>query len=61
MSDQWPRGLILLVGFFVVMTAFVWTGIEHNRNPNPDRIPRGPIYLIAAYIVFLLIMCVTAD
>jgi len=36
MSADWPRGLIILIIFFAVLTMFVWGAIENNRDPNSE-------------------------
>ena len=53
MSAEWPRGLIMLVTFFAVLTMFVWGAIENNRNTNSESLKRVTIYFVVFYVFFL--------
>jgi hypothetical protein len=52
-TAEWPRGLIILVTFFAVLTMFVWGAIENNRNPNSESLKRVTIYFVVFYVFFL--------
>jgi hypothetical protein len=53
-NAEWPRGLILLVGFAVVMVCIVRGAIAHNRNPDSAKPGRGPLYVAIAFAAFLV-------
>ena len=56
MSAQWPRGLIILITFLVVLIMFVSGAIEDNQNPNSKRLKHVTMYFVALYAVFLVVV-----
>ena len=61
MSAEWPRGLIILVTFFAVLTMFVWGAIENNRDPNSESLKRVTIYFVVFYVFFLVGLAFFSD
>ena len=54
MSAEWPRGLVILITFFAVLTMFVWGAVENNRNPSSESLRRVTIYFVVFYVFFLV-------
>jgi hypothetical protein len=60
-SADWPRGLIILITFFAVLTMFVWGAIENNRDPNSESLKRVTIYFVVFYVFFLVVVAFFSD
>ncbi len=61
MSADWPRGLIILIIFFAVLTMFVWGAIENNRDPNSESLKRVTICFVVFYMFFLVVVASFSD
>ncbi len=61
MSADWPRGLIILIIFFAVLTMFVWGAIENNRDPNSEGLKRVTICFVVFYMFFLVVVASFSD
>jgi hypothetical protein len=60
-SAEWPRGLMILITFFTVLTMFVWGALENNRNPNSESLRRVTIYFVVFYVFFLAVIPFFSD
>jgi hypothetical protein len=60
-SAEWPRGLIILITFFAVLTMFVWGAVENNRDPNSDSLKRVTICFVVFYGFFLAVVAFFGD
>ena len=61
MSADWPRGLISLITFLVVVIMFVQGAIENNRNPDSKTLKRVTTYFVVLYVVFLVVVRFSND
>ena len=56
MSAEWPRALVFAFTVFFVLGGMTWVAIENDRDPNSEKLRRAPIYFVAVYVTFLIVV-----